>query len=69
MLIVTGIGLTIAGTLLLVVGSIVSSAVGAATSGATSSAPDPGVWIEWIGVPFLALGLVFLGLGLWWALR
>ena len=71
-LIVLGIAFIILAILLLVVSSIVSSVVPSSSTGC--SAPpcpnvDPGVWFDWIGLPFLALGIVLLGVGLWWAVR
>ena len=71
-LIVSGVALTILGVLLLVVGAIVSSAVAAGSRGCSGPActnVDPGVWLEWTGAPFLALGLGLLLLGVWWAIR
>ncbi|MCI4361202.1 MAG: hypothetical protein L3J91_05815, partial [Thermoplasmata archaeon] len=62
-LIVLGIAFVIVAVLLLVVSAIVSSAVSAGSTGCmggTCPNVDPGPWLAWIGLPFLALGIVFL---------
>ncbi len=71
-MIVLGIAFVIVGLLLLVVGAIVTSAVSLGSSGCSPSPcplADPGTWLEWIGLPFLALGILLAGTGFWWALR
>ena len=71
-LIVLGIAFLIVAILLLAIGAIVSSVVpaGSASCGAPPcSSVDPGLWFDWLGTPFLVLGIVLLALGLWWALR
>lgn len=71
-LIVLGIAFLLVAILLLAVGAIVSSVVPATPVGCSgSSCPtaDPGLWFDWLGTPFLVLGIVLLALGLWWALR
>ena len=71
-MIVLGISFLIVAGLFLALGAVVGSVL----SGRSSSCPGPGcgssgpaTWLEWFGVPFLVLGLVLVGLGLWWALR
>lgn len=71
-MIVLGIALVLAGVLFLTVGSIVSDAIAAGSQGCSSGhcpTVDPGAWIDWIGIPFLAIGILLLAIGLWWALR
>jgi len=68
-LIVLGIAFVVVGVLLLAVASIVSDAVSAGCSSSPCASLDPGPWFDWMGLPFLGLGIVLLAVGLWWAFR
>ena len=68
-MITTGIALTIAGALILGVAAVISGVIGAGCGGGACAAVDPGAWFAWLGLPFLAVGLVLLGLGFWWGVR
>ena len=68
-LIVLGISFLVVGILFLAVAALVSGAVSAGCGSPTCSNVDPGPWFDWVGLPFLGLGVAFLVTGLWWALR